>query len=147
LSEPESRPEIIMPAVRPTRVAIIQPPDYGFVPTDKDIPLEIQGETNDLTPQTSMLIRVFYRINGIPVAAVLYNGRAKDTNGVPAGANPAIPGTFVIDPVPAKLKSFQPTTTDFHTLRVLAWDHKTKIVNPETEVRSKLSRFQGIASA
>ena len=119
---------------KPTRVSIIDPPDYGFVPVGKDVTVQAAGETSDGTAQTSMLIRIFYRLNGIPIAQVIYNGRAKDSPG----------GSFANDTVATgKTKPFRPDTKVFHSIRVLAWDHKENIDSPD-KVRSKLTRFQVI---
>jgi len=119
---------------KPTRAAVNQPGDRAFVANGRDFKIESDGDSADANNnrQTSMIIRVFYRVNGIPVAHVVYNGRATDSVGA------ANSRRFINDP--AQTTAFRPETKTSHSVRVVAWDNVNKPGNGGDH-RSKVTHF------
>ncbi len=84
------------------------------------LPLQLQadGESNDTAAgqETSALIRLFYRVNGIPKVIVLYNGRVED----------GFSGTKEFRTFANKVGIFHPLLPGDYSIKIVAWDHKNK---------------------
>src|SRR6266498_4033172 len=100
---------------KPTRAAISTPADQSFLLKDgPDLAIAADGDTADApaNARTSVFVRIFFRVEGIPVAIDVYNGAAHHD-----GANKKF------DLVAGNVKAFKTNTRAFHSVRMLSWDH------------------------
>jgi hypothetical protein len=127
----------------PTALDVTFPANFGFVPAGTDLTVRVDGAL-PAAGKVGVLIRVFYRINGIPFAHELFNGPG-NTNGQLFTNAPLGGGNDLTIP-------FSPLVM-FHSLRATAWGRVAggaaatggaDIANVKKDVKSTLTRFQGI---
>lgn len=121
---------------KPLRAAIGNPAANAFLPHANPIAVAADGDSADANPaaaRTSVCIRVFYRVNGIPIAQTLYNGPVN--NNVGAGASKKF------ETIPGNVTPFQPAARVLHTVRMIAWDHIGK-PNNGVDHRTRVTRFR-----
>ena len=117
---------------RPVKITVTTPPDNTGQAVGRDITFVGGGDSGDGAGRaTSMHVRIFYRVNGVPFAHVVYNGAADHAGGnVPFASN--------VD----RTAAFRPSALVGHSVRVIAWDHRNK-PGHGTDHRSKVTRFRG----
>jgi len=119
---------------KPNRTSVTTPADNAAVLHGRDLTVAVDGDSSDPNngQQTSLMVRVFYRIKGVPFAAVVYNGRAIDQ---------AHPNKHFNNDA-AQTLPFRVTARTVHTVRAIAWDNKgaQKPANG-TDHRTKITRF------
>lgn len=90
-------------------------------PLGGKLELEADGESGDPDntnkQETSALVRLFYRVNGIPRVHILYNGRLQDGQGADQKDFKTYAAGFGV---------VYPTVIGNYSLSALAWDHKNK---------------------
>ena len=124
---------------KPTRIGVTHPPEHAMVASGRDITVAAEGESSDAGAagniRTGVLVRVFYRVKGIPVAVTLYNGLV-DHN--PSGAGP---GKKFKLKTTGENSPFRPDTKTHHSVRVIGWDHRQK-QNGANDIKQKVIRFK-----
>lgn len=125
--------EFIVAAAKHKDLKVTTPPENAAVPHGVAFKVVAEAETEDggAGPKSSVFVRVFYRVNGFPFAVDVYNDEA--TVGGASGKK--------VELLAAKTTAFAPFVKKSHSVRMLVWDHKSKIAKLD-EVKQKVSRFR-----